>query len=188
MESFQVELGSCRGDIFQHLTLPSLTILQVVDSLYCDHPQLRRFISRSRPAITHLLLSSSTFSHEEVVATLALLPTITQLKLEGGLFQEWDPESMDGFLHRMTAGPELAEDFLLPNLMDLSLHFITQVKGRIGDVISMLESRRLAAHGLRQRLAVLRLIFWEASGSEEKLVRQRINVLRDGLDAQVMFI
>ncbi|ESK82426.1 hypothetical protein Moror_12150 [Moniliophthora roreri MCA 2997] len=172
--------------IFQLLTLPSLTILQV--RLLSHQWQFRQFILRSRPPLTHLLLSTTIISHVGVMDTFALLPTITHLKLEQE-FLVWDKEDVESFLRGMTVGPESTDNVLLPDLTDLDLRFRALELVQVGDIMAMLESRCLVAHGLRQRLAVLRLVLWNTSEAEEKLVQQRINVLRDnGLDVQVEFI
>ncbi|KAI3605868.1 hypothetical protein WG66_012432 [Moniliophthora roreri] len=195
VKCLRVELLSAGGDFFEQLSLPSLAKLQIMDTpgLYdsLDRPQLCQFISRSRPPITHLILSTTALSHDEVMGTLALLQTITDLKLGDG-FLMWDSADVDDFLRRMTVGPESIDNILLPNLENLGLAFRTRVKGQIGNLMGMLESRCLVAHGLRQKLVVLRLVFWKANcgiaRSRRKLIRQRIDVLRDdGLDAEIEF-
>ncbi|KAI3604370.1 hypothetical protein WG66_008129 [Moniliophthora roreri] len=195
MKSLQVELHSNGGDIFEQLTLPSVTMLEVTDpprgrfwTPHRDNPQLCQFVSRSRPPITHLLLSTVTLPHEEIMGTLALLPTITHLGLEDG-FRKWAPVIMKEFLRHMTIGRDFTDSILLPNLTDLRLHFGTQFENRTPSVLDMVESRCYGAvHGLRQKLVVLRLTLWGESEASEILVGNRIDVFRkDGLDVEVEF-
>ncbi|ESK85708.1 hypothetical protein Moror_9891 [Moniliophthora roreri MCA 2997] len=190
MKSLRVELLSNGGDIFEQLCLPLLTMLEVMDSPrewneHLDVPQLCQFISRSRPAITHLRLSTITLSPEEVMSTLALLPTITHLRLEAG-FGTWDTETMKRFLCRMTVERDSTDSILLPNLMLLCLHIETQFEGRMPFVLAMVESRCGGAVLGLQKLAVLYLIFRKESEASGDSAWKRIGVLREhGLDVQV---
>ncbi|KAI3604620.1 hypothetical protein WG66_008133 [Moniliophthora roreri] len=194
VKSLRVQSPSVGGDIFQGLYLPSISTLEVEDPPglpthgHHDRPHLCQFISRSRPPITHLVLSTVTLPHEEVVGTLTLLPTITHLRLEAG-FGTWDMETMKGFLRRMTVGRDSTDDILLPNLMDLCLHFETQFEDRTPIVLDMVESRCGRAMLGLQKLAVLRLTLWNENEAMRELVWKRVDVLRGhGLDVQVNFI
>ncbi|ESK82424.1 hypothetical protein Moror_12148 [Moniliophthora roreri MCA 2997] len=185
VQSFEVAFEFIAGDIFEHLTLPSLTILQV--RCPSSPREFFQFVLRSRPPLTHLVLPVNMLSHVEGMDALVLLPTITHLRLDGE-FLMWDSQAVENFLRGMTIGPdESTDNVLLPNLTDLDLRFRTLKQGQVRVLMAMLESRCLVVHGLRQRLAVLRLVV-RTSEAGEKLVQRRINVLRDnGLDVQLEF-
>ncbi|ESK85719.1 hypothetical protein Moror_2493 [Moniliophthora roreri MCA 2997] len=182
IKSLHAELQDGNHDVFEHLSLPSLTKLWVRCNWYHGPPlQLHRLISRSRPPLTHLHLSNVPLPY--VMDTLAMLPTITHFTLK----RARETGIMDSFLRRMTVRPESTDSVLLPNLLNLGLHFNLQMKkGQIQNILNMVESRcRVTPGGNRQRLVFLRVTFLGQYESEMRLVRQRMDVLRDnGLDVQ----
>uniref|UniRef100_A0A0W0EWK9 Uncharacterized protein n=1 Tax=Moniliophthora roreri TaxID=221103 RepID=A0A0W0EWK9_MONRR len=184
IKSLHAELQDGSHDIFRQLSLPSLTMLWVGFSCYHNPPQLHQLISRSRPPLTHLHLSNVPLPY--VMDTLALLPTITHFTLE----RARETGIMDSFLRRMTVRPESTDSILLPNLLNLGLHFNLEMrKGQIQNILNMVESRcHVTPDENRQRLVFLQMNLWHIRKSEKRLIQQRIDVLRDnGLDVQVEF-
>uniref|UniRef100_A0A0W0FE23 Uncharacterized protein n=1 Tax=Moniliophthora roreri TaxID=221103 RepID=A0A0W0FE23_MONRR len=181
MKSFEVALELGALDLFRYLTLPSLTILQV----RCPANQMlfSEFISHSRPPLTHLVLPVNMLSHVAGMNALALLPTITHLRLEEKYLMR-NEVSVANFSRGMTVGPESTHNVLLPNLTHLDLRFHDLKQGNVGALMAVLESRCFVAHGLRQRLVALRLSLGYKHRSA--LVKKRINALRaNGLDVRV---
>ncbi|KII84540.1 hypothetical protein PLICRDRAFT_352124 [Plicaturopsis crispa FD-325 SS-3] len=136
---------------FRHLTLPALRTLHI-ETLSGMAP-LKEFLSRSRPPLSELSVTTITSSEEELLECLQLITTpLTKLSINDCYPSSDEPPWVtDRFLQLMThAG---AGTHLLPHLR--SLTFRCKLRLTDGVLADMIESRYLATTGALEEVVVL---------------------------------
>ncbi|KAI3599063.1 hypothetical protein WG66_004070 [Moniliophthora roreri] len=129
--------------IFQHLSLPSLTFLDVS----CERPNLGNdgsallaFLQRSRPPLSKLTIRDFSFTPEDWTHILKLLPSVTELRFHdfsGSLEQTITTQLLEPLT--ISASSSTSGDILLPNLTALGINVFKPFDGKV--VLDMVRSR-----------------------------------------------